>query len=400
MKKVRAILRRTKIFILLLSLLPLPLSSLDFLEWLKAQNPSSWEYEKITPFVYYKKIFVSEIPLSIHILKVNWNKKVIELELQKAENGIFGRKTLTEIIEDKIKKGEKVIAGINASFFEEDGKPVGLFVDEGIIYTLNNKRSSLIKTTKGKLMISKSKVEIYLKAGNQKEKIEELNRESSNFDKLTLFNWHYNKKIHIERGFAGILVKIGNKRFSPTEKVKGYVSEIIREGSILLRDGEVLIVAKESENILKNIKVNSPITFTIKNLYFNDDIDFAVTGAPQIVKRGLNFYKGINEGLTEKFYDTRHPRTGIGITKDGKKIFLIAVDGRQLGLSIGMTLKELAEFFIKLGCYNSLNLDGGGSTTMWVKGRVVNSPSDPTGERPISDAILIIEKGFPKEKIY
>lgn len=395
MKKERVILRLSKIFIFLLflSLLSLPLPSLDFLEWLRGQNPSGWEYEKITSSVYYKKIFISDIPLSIHILKVNRDEKFINIDLHKAEDGIFGRKTLREIVENEIKKGKRVIAGINASFFEEDGKPVGLFVDEGCIYTLSNIRSSLIKTVKGGLFISKTNVEVLLEVGRERFRIKRLNIESENSESISLFNHAYNRKIKIGKGFAGIIVEIGSKRFSPTEKVKGYVEEIVKNGEIQPGKNKLLIVGRESDEIFKKIKIGKRITFVIRNSYFKDDIEFAVTGAPQIVRKGLNVYRGITEGLSSRFVDSRHPRTGIGITKDRRRLFLIAVDGRQPGLSIGMTLKELAELFIKLGCYDSLNLDGGGSTTMWLMGKVVNSPSDPTGERPISDAILIIEKG-------
>lgn len=382
------------IFLFLVILLSPYLISLDFSDWLKNQNPSKWEYERITPFVSYKKIFISDIPISIHILKVSLDKKFIDVELQKAEEGIFGRKTLREIIEEEIKKGKNVVAGVNASFFEEDGRPVGLFVDEGIIYTTNNRRSSLIKTFNGKLFISKTSIEITLSTGKEKIRIKNLNIKD-HIPGLSLFTYVYNKKIKIEEDSTGVLVRIENKRFSPTEKVKGYVQEIIKGGEFQLKQGEVLILAKNSENILRRIKPNQQILFGIKNLYFRDDISFAVTGAPQIVRKGVNVYKGLTEGLSSKFTDVRHPRTGIGISKDKKKLFLVVVDGRQPNLSIGMNLKEFAELFIKLGCYNSLNLDGGGSSTMWLKGAVVNSPSDATGERPISDAILIIEKFKP-----
>ena len=54
-----------------------------------------------------------------------------------------------------------------------------------------------------------------------------------------------------------------------------------------------------------------------------------------------------------------------------------------------MTLAELAELMRDLGCQEALNLDGGGSATMVVRDRVVNRPSDATGERPVSDAILL-----------
>jgi hypothetical protein len=69
----------------------------------------------------------------------------------------------------------------------------------------------------------------------------------------------------------------------------------------------------------------------------------------------------------------RHPRTAIGWNQD--HVFLVQVDGRQSGLSVGMTFPELAKYFLKLGCRDAINLDGGGSATMWVLGQVMNSPS-------------------------
>jgi exopolysaccharide biosynthesis protein len=54
-----------------------------------------------------------------------------------------------------------------------------------------------------------------------------------------------------------------------------------------------------------------------------------------------------------------------------------------------MTLEELRTLASRLGLVNALNLDGGGSTTMWVQGQVLNSPSDPTGPRKVSDALIV-----------
>ena len=64
------------------------------------------------------------------------------------------------------------------------------------------------------------------------------------------------------------------------------------------------------------------------------------------------------------------------------------VDGRRPDFSVGMTLHELARLCDRLGLRNALNLDGGGSTTLVVKGVVVNRPTDLTGPRAVSDAIV------------
>ena len=75
----------------------------------------------------------------------------------------------------------------------------------------------------------------------------------------------------------------------------------------------------------------------------------------------------------------------------GRKLLLVAVDGRQPGYSVGMTLEELAHFFLKLGAVDAMNLDGGGSTTMVIGGEVVNSPSDGR-ERPVGSALLVCRR--------
>ena len=82
----------------------------------------------------------------------------------------------------------------------------------------------------------------------------------------------------------------------------------------------------------------------------------------------------------------------IGLDGDGA-VWLITVDGRQPELSLGMNFQELKGLARRVGLRSALNLDGGGSTTMVVKGgRIVNHPSDPTGPRPVGDAILVLPR--------
>ena len=91
------------------------------------------------------------------------------------------------------------------------------------------------------------------------------------------------------------------------------------------------------------------------------------------------------------FENELHPRTAIAGLHSGK-VLLVTVDGRQPGVSAGMSLFALADLLLELGAVEAINLDGGGSTTMVIRDQVVNRPSDQTGERPVSDAILV----FPK----
>ena len=88
------------------------------------------------------------------------------------------------------------------------------------------------------------------------------------------------------------------------------------------------------------------------------------------------------------FFD-RNPRTIAGTTRDGQ-IMLATIDGRQT-TSVGTTLAETAAVADALGMYNAINLDGGGSTTMSVKGALVNQPSGST-QRSVGDALVYIDQ--------
>jgi exopolysaccharide biosynthesis protein len=121
----------------------------------------------------------------------------------------------------------------------------------------------------------------------------------------------------------------------------------------------------------------------------------SVGSSPVIVKDGVNVGPCCGQ---RPFFD-RNPRTGIGVTADGKQLFVV-VDGRDPTWSVGMKLDEFGQLMLSLGAVNAINLDGGGSTAMWVDGMgVVNRPSDTEGERPVSNAVLVLPGPDTGEKI-
>ncbi len=123
-----------------------------------------------------------------------------------------------------------------------------------------------------------------------------------------------------------------------------------------------------------------------------EEFDFIVGGGPLLIRNGTRIRDFSMERVQDSFLTARHPRTAVGITVDGTWI-LAVVDGRQPGLSVGMTIEELGDLMEELGCLHAMNLDGGGSATFYWRGATVNSPSDLSGERPVSDAILVIGDG-------
>lgn len=90
---------------------------------------------------------------------------------------------------------------------------------------------------------------------------------------------------------------------------------------------------------------------------------------------------------------TRHPRTGVAYESRRGRLWFVVVDGRQAPYSVGMTLPELTDLLVALGADEALNLDGGGSSVMVVRGRVRNRPSDEEGERPVVNALAVVRDG-------
>jgi hypothetical protein len=110
----------------------------------------------------------------------------------------------------------------------------------------------------------------------------------------------------------------------------------------------------------------------------------SIGGMPQIVDDGSN----VATRCAARFC-RRHPRTGVGVTADGT-VLLVVVDGRS-ERSVGMSLVELGRRFVSLGAVEALNLDGGGSSAMWIRGSgIVNRPSDPGGERAVVNAMVVL----------
>ena len=114
---------------------------------------------------------------------------------------------------------------------------------------------------------------------------------------------------------------------------------------------------------------------------------------PALVQDG-----SVREGIDAVEVDTnfgnhsiqgRQPRTAVGALGQGHYVFVV-VDGREEGYSRGVTMTELAQIMVDLGCQVAYNLDGGGSSTMYFNGQVINQPSNG-GERGTSDILYIAQ---------
>jgi exopolysaccharide biosynthesis protein len=115
----------------------------------------------------------------------------------------------------------------------------------------------------------------------------------------------------------------------------------------------------------------------------------AISGGPILVRGGkvVRIPASTSSAYQSRSAFERHPRSAIGW--NDANYFLVEVDGRQ-DESVGMTLRELSGYLLELGCTDAMNLDGGGSATLWYAGRVRNQPCDGT-ERPVANSVVIVK---------
>jgi hypothetical protein len=139
-------------------------------------------------------------------------------------------------------------------------------------------------------------------------------------------------------------------------------------GAVLSADGAGADALRELWNRVSSGAASNQAFLRLES---TEDVRESVGGSPILVKDGKRWFTDPGDNFT----NGRHPRTLVGWTAGGDTL-LVTVDGRQPGVSVGMTLHEAAELLIGLGARDGMNLDGGGSTTFVRNGSVVNSVSD------------------------
>ncbi len=166
-------------------------------------------------------------------------------------------------------------------------------------------------------------------------------------------------------------------------KLQGKVVEIRDAGDTALKPGAmVLSLGPQLLVDAPNLKAGDLVQISTATSPDLTGSPTAIGGGPRLLADGK-----VVEGW--KSPNQRHPRTAVGW--NDRYLFFVLVDGRQPGLSVGMSYVELAAYFQKLGCTHALNLDGGGSASMWAFGQVVSNPSEGK-ERPVANGLVLVKK--------
>lgn len=275
------------------------------------------------------------------------------------------------------------LAATNGGFFSSAGDPLGcLMIAREVVSEPDPQRSCAGITPEGIILIDRVRGDLQVLAGTVAGRIDGVNRERRT-DELILYRPSFDATTRTNAFGAEAAV------------VNGAVTEVtdLRGNTPIPRDGFVLSGhGRARQWILQSLTPGTPVSVQTAFLPSAGDprwqqIVHAVGGGPRLLSGGA-FAAG-GEGFPSTLTDRRHPRTALGILPDGR-VLLLVVDGRRPTHSLGMTLVELAMALRALGAVDAMNLDGGGSSTMVVGGRLVNLPSDETGERPVADALIVV----------
>lgn len=367
--------------------------------------PQQVTEKEISDGIFYKKIIDEENKLIINILKIDLTNPSYKIEAVKAKDKLSGKETTSGLSSRLSDTGLKVIAGINADFWETDGEIINNMISGGkIVKAVSSPNYDSKKFTYSQFAITennKPNIEQFNFNGkifwkdNSSDKINRVNSKTDS-GAVTIYNLYQGDFTpNSPQNFKiteALLIPTGTSGDTLLYKFYGHFYD---DGlNAIPKTGVILSASAEKANYIKS-KISK--YDTIKILYdFIPEINniYSLTGGlPQIVKDGKNISAITNstEGVNKKFSETLHPRTGVGFSKDSSQLYFFTVDGRQKS-SVGISLNNFADLMISEGVYEGLNLDGGGSTTMVINGKVVNHPSDYSGERPVGSCLFVIRK--------
>ena len=334
-----------------------------------------------------------EGPWRIHVLEVD--PKRIEVRVAHAYDAAIGLETT-----ETLARRRGALAAINGGYFLMTGllagdsqgalriegrllsepdrgrAAVGFYDRDGIVRTVFGRLGF-----RGEIRLAKGKV-ISVDGLNRQRGPSEIVLYTPEFHRTTLTS------------SEGAEVVIENGRI--TEIREGMGSSVIPSAGVVLSIG-----SERAQDVLPRLRRGETVSVETNLIPLLPDpegdwekTEYIVSGGPLLLWNGRRLEEPEKESVSKVFFLARHPRTAVGIRADGTLLF-VTVDGRQPGESIGMSIPELTDLMLELGSLSAVNLDGGGSTTMVIDGRIVNSPSGSKGARRNADAILL----YPRSEL-
>lgn len=346
----------------------------------------------VAPGVTLKKLIDRKGPNRIRVLKVDPAKKAtIDVALGTEE--LPGHEQTSSMA-----RRHGAVGAINGDFTlvpgsEGSGRPVGTFIEDGSLKAspLIWERNFSITRDELTARVGHSRLKMWLAhPGSDIWDITSVNPVRPDPSGYSMYTPTGGKAFRPPRkGCAARLLPAGKKRWN--EKLDGLtrdfqVDRVVCRYRRLSRGRGYVVWAPRSS--LAGVVLQDQLTegeiVTFGWSLGRPGVLDTIGGNPDLVEGGSIVVENCSYAHD---FCSRHPRSGIGITGDGR-ILLVTVDGRAKS-SVGMTLVGFARLFRYLGAESAMNLDGGGSTTMVVRNRIVNVPSGGY-ERPVGSALLVL----------
>lgn len=332
--------------------------------------------------------FTAHGPVVFHVLNAPKPGGLYSVQPELSNGTIVGRERVTDI--EKRVSASATVAGVNGDMFNwDDGHPSGVLLRNGVLdHPPLSGRTSIGIATDGTLHLDRVAFSGYWKGTGQREPVGLNDVPGKNG--MAIFTTSYAGKTPAANGGAVEAVLQTFPSAQPNTDLLAVVASVgPTHGATPIAPGTAVIQArgKAATTLTQEAPAGTSITvhFTLTPGW--QGIANAVGGGPLIVANGRALFRA-NEMFSTSQLTPRDPRTAIGQKADGS-ILLVAVDGRQNGYSVGVTNYDLAVALKRFGAVWASALDAGGSTTMAFDGKLLNRPSDPSGERAVAEALLI-----------
>ena len=353
------------------------------------------QYSAVLPGLDYAHIRVKEVPWSIHVARLDCSRTDFEILSPHAQGVVHGVAPLSAQVKALRAARLCPVAAINGDYFAMDsgpcqGDPTGLQIINGeLVSTPAN--TSFWTDNAGRLQIGVIYSEMAVTWPDGAKMPLGLNQMPAS-NTVVLFTPTFGPATPAANAADVVLEKADPGPWLPLRAGQSYQARV-RElkpsgGTRLAPDTAVLAVGTTLAKPLASLKPGSVLRFSTAISKDLANARAGIGGGPTLLLNGVqnDWLSKPNPGEKEL---PRHPRSAIGFNEN--HLFLVVVDGRQKSLSAGMTYLEEAALMRQLGCTEAMNLDGGGSSTLWLNGKVVNSPS-ALRARPLANLLVIVSR--------
>jgi hypothetical protein len=347
------------------------------------------ETSRAERWFHYTNEVLDEIPWSIHIVKLDRSSRDFEFVTTLGKGDVFGMGTVSEQLKTLPRELGRPVAAINGDFYDKSekyqGRPRDLQINHGEVVSNPAGHTCFWMAPDGTPQMTNVYSRFRVIWPDGKSTPVALNQARED-DGAVLYTSVIGSSTRTAGGTEFILQSTTNSTCHPLrigQVSTARVKSVGNSGDTRLEpDTMVLSIGPVLLSRVPVLRAGATLTLALETVPDLSGVTVAIGGGPALVRDGKPMqWNG--------FLHMRHPRSALGWNKDS--IFLVEVDGRQSNISLGMTFPELADYLIKLGCSDAMNLDGGGSATLWTLGSVRNSPSEGE-ERPSANALVVVRK--------